>query len=452
MVFNIQPKIGLKVLLAKNQKEEISLRYKECIPILLFLLFVASSASAAIVPEIAITAPTVTGTYISPAVVAYTVTWDVNYADWNGLLDANIGLAITQNTTAGDVTEVIVTDDTNASTYCAGGGDYSTSRACTYSWTTAPSSSDGNYMFDINFCIYYWGSGDTNQTVTDRSDANFYLDQTVPTLAVSPANGQIVTTAGITYNFTASDAGVIKEYYYSIGDVNYSNGTTATYTYTLDAAVRLPASQSFVFWVMDLVDNNSEVTLRTANFESATGGRLVCGDAACANTETAVSCPADCPAVCGDGACTHSESSLTCAEDCGVACGDGRCDAAESCKACAEDCGACKVTPEEKQPEKVVTPLTEVIDKCAGIVCNDRNPCTTDTCIAADGSCSYVPLRDGTTCGFGKACKAGNCIAAAAQSAQGEGTIAGLDTTTVGIVVVVVVVLAGAYYFLIAKK
>lgn len=41
--------------------------------------------------------------------------------------------------------------------------------------------------------------------------------------------------------------------------------------------------------------------------------------------------------------------------------------------------------------------------------CDDRNPCTTDSC---DGfSCSNNPVQDGTSCGIGNICKAGDCVA-----------------------------------------
>lgn len=40
--------------------------------------------------------------------------------------------------------------------------------------------------------------------------------------------------------------------------------------------------------------------------------------------------------------------------------------------------------------------------------CNDRNPCTEDSC--GEGFCSYNVLPDGTSCGTGKICIAGTCI------------------------------------------
>ncbi len=45
-----------------------------------------------------------------------------------------------------------------------------------------------------------------------------------------------------------------------------------------------------------------------------------CGDGSCNGSETASTCPGDCPPVCGDGFCTHDESnsyaSEYCPEDC----------------------------------------------------------------------------------------------------------------------------------------
>ena len=41
-------------------------------------------------------------------------------------------------------------------------------------------------------------------------------------------------------------------------------------------------------------------------------------------------------------------------------------------------------------------------------VCDDKNPCTTETCDKVKG-CVVVPVLDGVVCGTGKACKAAVC-------------------------------------------
>ncbi len=49
----------------------------------------------------------------------------------------------------------------------------------------------------------------------------------------------------------------------------------------------------------------------------------------------------------------------------------------------------------------------QTVDPCDGVVCDDANPCTTDTCSA--GSCSYTPIADDTSCGDGVICRQGTC-------------------------------------------
>lgn len=65
-----------------------------------------------------------------------------------------------------------------------------------------------------------------------------------------------------------------------------------------------------------------------------------CGDADCGASESASSCPADCPSVCGDGACTDDESASTCSVDCAAKCGDRFCSDEESAMICPADCQA----------------------------------------------------------------------------------------------------------------
>ncbi|MBF0492451.1 MAG: hypothetical protein HQM15_06695 [Deltaproteobacteria bacterium] len=72
-----------------------------------------------------------------------------------------------------------------------------------------------------------------------------------------------------------------------------------------------------------------------------------CGDGVCNGTETALSCPMDCPLIlpplpyCGDGVCNGSETPRTCPADCGPptpVCGDGICEGSETPLTCPADC------------------------------------------------------------------------------------------------------------------
>ncbi len=73
-----------------------------------------------------------------------------------------------------------------------------------------------------------------------------------------------------------------------------------------------------------------------------------CGDGTCSpdDGESPSTCPADCAGLedCGDDTCNpDSESCVTCPADCGQCCGDGTCSDAdnESCATCPADCGQC---------------------------------------------------------------------------------------------------------------
>jgi subtilisin-like proprotein convertase family protein len=67
----------------------------------------------------------------------------------------------------------------------------------------------------------------------------------------------------------------------------------------------------------------------------------VCGDGACDSSESACSCPTDCPPSCGDGCCTGNEDACSCPQDpCVPFCGDGCCNGDESCGNC-PDCSPC---------------------------------------------------------------------------------------------------------------
>ena len=107
----------------------------------------------------------------------------------------------------------------------------------------------------------------------------------------------------------------------------------------------------------------------------------VCKDKACAGTK---------PPSCGDGnvctvdSCDTSKGCLN--EPTAGSCSDGSvCTDKDECEA-----GKCVAGAEK--------------------VCDDKNPCTTDSCDAKAG-CETATVKDGTGCGTGKLCKAGKCEA-----------------------------------------
>ena len=67
-----------------------------------------------------------------------------------------------------------------------------------------------------------------------------------------------------------------------------------------------------------------------------------CGDGSCNGTETAASCPQDCPSTptCGDGSCNGTETTASCGQDCPSTptCGDGACAEVENYVTCPADC------------------------------------------------------------------------------------------------------------------
>jgi hypothetical protein len=67
-------------------------------------------------------------------------------------------------------------------------------------------------------------------------------------------------------------------------------------------------------------------------------GACDCGDGACEESETFLTCPDDCPASCGDGACNNEETPVSCQADCPPACPDGYCSHDETASSCAGDC------------------------------------------------------------------------------------------------------------------
>ena len=95
------------------------------------------------------------------------------------------------------------------------------------------------------------------------------------------------------------------------------------------------------------------------------------------------------------------------------------------------------------------TEVEEAADACLGINCDDGNSCTTDICSA--GTCSNVPVVDGTACGLGQVCQAGSCITEQPRQPTAPTPQEGIDATTIGIIVAVVIVIGAGYYYFKGK-
>jgi len=149
-----------------------------------------------------------------------------------------------------------------------------------------------------------------------------------------------------------------------------------------------------------------------------------CGDGACSGEETKISCPGDCKAqgqICGDGVCEPGDGgAVACPQDCDKACGNCSCQPGEDYLNCPVDCGycgdgicsLCSGTGETLQtcPADCKNPEDGT---CKGVVCNDGNSCTSDSCVTGQG-CVYVPAAgvcdDANACTIGDACSDGECL------------------------------------------
>ncbi len=155
------------------------------------------------------------------------------------------------------------------------------------------------------------------------------------------------------------------------------------------------------------------------------GGKAVCGNNTCDDTEDPTTCPNDCPLTpdCGDGYCVATEKCDSCSIDCGgcpggqpsgPTCGNGKCDGAEHCGTCPADCGVCSpncASPGLSQGSGAGCGNCD----CQAVVCaQDPFCCKTkwdsacvNECIAALGGaapkCPKVSCGDGS-CSAGETC------------------------------------------------
>lgn len=112
---------------------------------------------------------------------------------------------------------------------------------------------------------------------------------------------------------------------------------------------------------------------------------------------------------------------------------------------------AAKVT--ETQVNEFALPVTadfteEETNSCSGVICNDNNLCTSDSC--SGGNCIFAPVSDGTVCGFGKVCNSGNCVAQETTPTNYNGTTnqtPAADYTLLIVVLVILAIIGGFYYY-----
>lgn len=148
-------------------------------------------------------------------------------------------------------------------------------------------------------------------------------------------------------------------------------GTAQSISTTIDPAqygITSGSQITLAVWVKDSLGYvTGPLAVRTITWQSATD--QICGDSACAGTETQATCCLDCGCPsgkicqgnacidgggCGDGQCAGTENQTTCCLDCGcpsgkvcqgntcvdsVQCGDGVCEGNENCSNCNADCG-----------------------------------------------------------------------------------------------------------------
>jgi len=169
-----------------------------------------------------------------------------------------------------------------------------------------------------------------------------------------------------------------------------------------------------------------------------------CGNEVCEPGETPESCAMDCDLqVCGNGLCEPTDGGPDeCPEDCSATCGDCACEGAEDWQSCPVDCGYCGDLVCSNCPALGESARTCVLDccvesgeRCNGIdddcdgvtdeeTCDDRDPCTADSCDSETSDCSHDPLSevecdDGNPCTVGDLCDDGECGGSARDCSDG---------------------------------
>jgi len=211
--------------------------------------------------------------------------------------------------------------------------------------------SDGNYAIDFNSTDIR-----SNRETTNR--IYVLVDKSLPSLFLTITR---LTVTGLTasFSYTASATSGIKKYWISTdnGDSFADNGVNTTYSFSISSAVSLPHTKRVYIKAQNNADVNTAANSFPVTFESASGVPLDhCGNNFCEKTESAITCPNDCPAWCGDRACTGTENNLSCPVDCALGCGNRVCEASESVISCPADCGGSEVVSRRLIGETKVSP------------------------------------------------------------------------------------------------
>lgn len=143
-------------------------------------------------------------------------------------------------------------------------------------------------------------------------------------------------------------------------------------------------------------------------------GQTRCGNV-CVNLQTDPTHCGSCTTVCGSGqVCVNGQCATGCPPgftSCGGACVDLNSDLAH--------CGACNRPCVSRGCENVTCRAGSCTREPVDARCDDGNPCTNSMCIAETGTCSHVPLANGTDCPGGT-CQNGTCVPSGGGAANGQ--------------------------------
>lgn len=162
--------------------------------------------------------------------------------------------------------------------------------------------------------------------------------------------------------------------------------------------------------------NHEEYCLKDCDF--------ACGNGLCEGGESPADCPQDCEKfACGNHFCEPGENPEACPQDCSGSCGDCQCDMGESNETCPIDCGYCG-----DGVCSTCSNLNETTQFCPQDCCADGNSCTDDISILLDGgfTCGHVvnDLADcemDLPCTTGDFCEAGKCISGSQAATCNDG-------------------------------
>ena len=160
-----------------------------------------------------------------------------------------------------------------------------------------------------------------------------------------------------------------------------------------------------------------------ANGSCGAGAAKSCDDGKVCTSDTCSAPSGTCVFTNNTSACTDSNACTTsdacsggaciggAAPNCndGNPCSDDSCNTATGCVNAANTVG-CDLDASQCTPDVC---SNKSCTAGAAKVCNDSNPCTTDSCAASTGNCQFVnntsPCNDGSACTSGDACGAGTC-------------------------------------------